>query len=127
MRLWCRGQGTLALPGLSGGLGPCRLSSGRRSGPAVMARLPDQTGTRVRPVPVARPEAVTTSCDMRVGHSMPGGIIVNFEAEVASISLGAFRTLSLLNFEELGKGFAVLVTIGEGLRRNDVVNRGDVD
>ena len=55
------------------------------------------------------------------------GIIVNFESEVASISLGAFRTLSLLNIEELGKGFAVLVTIGEGFRRNDVVNRGDVD
>jgi hypothetical protein len=60
-------------------MGPTRLSSGRRSGPAEMARLPDQTGTRVRPVPVARPEArpeaVTTSCDMRVGHSMPGSAV----------------------------------------------------
>ena len=34
--------------------------------------------------------------------------------------LVVFRALSLLNVEEFGKGFTVLVTIGEGLCRNKV-------
>jgi hypothetical protein len=32
-----------------------------------------------------------------------------------------------LNVKELGQGLAVLVAIGEGLCRDDVIGRGDVD
>jgi len=57
-----------------------------------------------------------------MGYAQP-----KVELDDGTVWLVAFGTLSLLNIEEIGKGFAVLVKIGEGLCRNDVVNRGDVD
>jgi hypothetical protein len=46
---------------------------------------------------------------------------VNLDRDVGVILLVSLRMLSLLNVEELGERFVVLVAIGEGLCCDDVV------
>jgi hypothetical protein len=83
-------------------------------------------------------EALNTEADHRLsigsGSDDPNlwfnaaiGKITHFKFDLELIPLMVFSALSLLNLKELGKGFVVLVTISKGLRRNDVVNRGNVD
>jgi hypothetical protein len=50
------------------------------------------------------------------------GIIVRFVFQAGSIPPVVLQTLPFLNVEELGKGISVLVTVGKGFCRDDVVN-----